>query len=491
MTDQTNLPGLGSSVLFAWPELATITGVQGVIVYAASASLPLLMFAWLGCIIRRKTPEGFVLTEWTRQRYGTLAMLYLSFATLVTLFLYLTAELSAVGQVISALTNVKPLPVMIVQVVVTAIYTSLGGFRISFVTDTVQACMVIVLIIIAAITIGVLTDIDTSLIKESGYLKPTLLGWQLMYILPVCILTNNFFLSSYWLRTFASKTDKDLWIGVSMATVTVLIILTMVGCTGLIAVWSGALPLDDIAEQGSIAFFLLLDRLPAWVIGLVLVMVVTLSCASFDTLQTAMISSASNDLFRNKLNIWYIRFGVVVVCAPAIAIALGAPSILQIYLISDLVSACIVPVLCVGLVDRFYFWRGFEVIAGGIGGIISAFIFGVIFYEGDVQRAGNLLLISEGLYANDWSVFGLFVAAPVGSILWALAALGFRLSFQYIQAKRAGRRFDALDRPKGPGFGWREGNEPATPSSGYGEQVGEPRPEFEAEHVAKPAGTFF
>lgn len=122
-TDHTNISGLGSSVLFAWPELATITGVQGVIVYAASASLPLLMFAWVGSIIRKKTPEGFVLTEWTRQRYGTAAMLYLSFATLVTLFLYLTAELSAVGQVVATLTSVKPLPVMIVQVVVTAIYT--------------------------------------------------------------------------------------------------------------------------------------------------------------------------------------------------------------------------------------------------------------------------------------------------------------------------------------------------------------------------------
>lgn len=109
--------------MFAWPELATIAGLQGVLVYALSVALPLFMFAWLGPIIRKKTPEGFVLTEWTRQRYGTAAMLYLSFATLVTLFLYLTAELSAVGQVVTALTPVNQLPVMIVQVIITTIYT--------------------------------------------------------------------------------------------------------------------------------------------------------------------------------------------------------------------------------------------------------------------------------------------------------------------------------------------------------------------------------
>ena len=77
----------------------------------------------LGPIIRRRCPEGFVLTEWTRQRYGTLTMLYLSVMTLVTLFLYTVSELSAVGQVVATLTGLDPLPVVIVQGVVATIYT--------------------------------------------------------------------------------------------------------------------------------------------------------------------------------------------------------------------------------------------------------------------------------------------------------------------------------------------------------------------------------
>ncbi|CAL3968074.1 unnamed protein product, partial [Diplocarpon coronariae] len=78
---------LGSGILFAYPQLATIAGVQGVVVYAVASAAPLLIFAWLGPVIRRKCPEGFVLTEWTRQRYGVLAALYLSFLTLATMFL--------------------------------------------------------------------------------------------------------------------------------------------------------------------------------------------------------------------------------------------------------------------------------------------------------------------------------------------------------------------------------------------------------------------
>lgn len=72
---------LGSGILFSYPEIATIAGVQGLVVYTLSSSLPLLVFGFLGPIIRKKCPEGFVLTEWTRQRYGVVTALYLSLLT--------------------------------------------------------------------------------------------------------------------------------------------------------------------------------------------------------------------------------------------------------------------------------------------------------------------------------------------------------------------------------------------------------------------------
>jgi Na+/proline symporter len=103
--------------------LATITGVQGVVVYAVSSAAPLLIFAWLGPIIRSKCPEGFVLTEWTRQRYGLVAALYISFLSLATMFLYMVAELSALQQIMTALTGMDGLPMVIVQCVVTTVYT--------------------------------------------------------------------------------------------------------------------------------------------------------------------------------------------------------------------------------------------------------------------------------------------------------------------------------------------------------------------------------
>lgn len=41
---------------------------------------------------------------------------------------------------------------------------------------------------------------------------------------------------------------------------------------------------------------------------------------------------------------------------------------------------------------------------------------------------------------------GAFVAAPIGGLLWGLAAFGLRIGYHFLLAKFKGRRFDAFDR---------------------------------------------
>lgn len=121
-------------------------------------------------------------------------------------------------------------------------------------------------------------------------------------------------------------------------------------------------------------------------------MVVSLSTAAFDSLQSAMVSTGSNDLFHNKLILWWIKLSVVLIIVPVIIVALKSPDILQIYLISDMVSAAVVPVLVLGLWEGAYWWKGFEVVIGGLGAILTLFIFGTIYY-GNAQRGASLLLL--------------------------------------------------------------------------------------------------
>ncbi|KAK6353415.1 hypothetical protein TWF696_005380 [Orbilia brochopaga] len=368
---------------------------------------------------------------------------------MITMFLYMVAELSAVNSVINLLTGLNGLPALIVEVAVTTIYTSLGGFRVSFVTDNVQGAVVLLLIVICSVSIGTKAHIDTSLIGASGLTRATPLGWKLLYILPVAIGTNVMFLSPYWMRAFAARTDRDLYIGAALASSWVFIILTVVGFTGIIAVWAhGVDKWGPVGEWSSIAFFYLIAELPGWVVGFVLLMVVALSTAVFDSLQSAMVSTASNDLCRNKLGLRWIRAAIVVLIIPVVVVAVKAhASVLQIFLISDIVSAAAIPCLLLGgLLDTFWFVKGWDVIAGGCGGILAVFIFGVVYY-GSAEGGGELVYMKT-LYADDWGVFGAYVAAPVGGVVVMFVSCAVRLAGMWAVAKVRGVRFTGLDRER-------------------------------------------
>lgn len=127
-----------------------------------------------------------------------------------------------------------------------------------------------------------------------------------------------------------------------------------------------------------------------------------------------MVSTASNDIFRNKVPLLAIRGMVILVIIPVIALAIKAPSILTIFLISNIFASATMPPLLLGLSDIFYFLNGFDVVFGALGGIFSVWIFGTIYY-GDAHEGAKLLILTGGLYAQDWSVFGRFYSVLISS----------------------------------------------------------------------------
>lgn len=437
---------MGCGILTTYTQIANIAGLHGLLVYTITGAIPILGFAAIGPLIRKKCPEGFILTEWVRQRFGPVTALYLSFFTCLTMFLFMVGELSAIRSAIETLTGLNALGAVIVECVVTTIYTSIGGFHVSFITDNFQGVCVLLLIIICSAGMGSYIEIDTSKIGESGLLKANKLGWQLLYILFVAILTNDCFMAGFWLRTFASKTNKDLLIGTSIASFVTFAICTLVGIPGMLAVWSGDLTVND--PDGYLAFYILLEKMPKWLVAFVIIFVIALSTCTFDSLQSAMVSTISNDVFRNKLPILYTRGMVVLIMVPIVVLAVKvADNILQIYLIADLVSAAIIPVIFLGLSDSyFWFLTGLDVMVGGFGALLGVFIFGTVYY-GNARDGGKLLLIWNGIYdENDWGAFGAFVIAPFGGLVITFVFIGLRLAVQYMYAKISGNEFTALER---------------------------------------------
>lgn len=427
---------MGCGIFATYPQIAAYGGLHALLIYAVSGGLPFLLFASLGPIIRRRCPEGFILTEWVRRRYGVTTSIVLSCCTILSIFLYMVSELSAVRLAVESLTTVPGLPVLIVEAIIVSIYTSAGGFSVSFVTDNIQAVAAVILLVVCGIAIGVTVKIDKSEVGPSDLLKADLLGWKLMYILPVAIVCNDCFMAGFWLRTFASRTDKDLFLGCFLGGFSLFVICALVGIPGLLAVWAHLLDQNSptFSEDAANGFYLVLLRLPKWIAGFVLVFIITLSTCTFDSLQSALASTVSNDFFRNRLRMVWIRVFVLLTMVPCIVVALKGLNILNIYLIVDVLAAAVIPVLFLGLSSRFFFLTGFEVICSMLGGIWAVFIFGCIYY-GNVQEGGSLLVMSMGLYVNDWGPFGAFVAAPLGCLVGGLIGLLLRGVFLWCKTR--------------------------------------------------------
>ena len=63
--------GMGIWLLFGPPEVGYYGGFFDVLGYALSASIPFLLLAYLGPIIRSRLPMGVTLADYVRTRVGT------------------------------------------------------------------------------------------------------------------------------------------------------------------------------------------------------------------------------------------------------------------------------------------------------------------------------------------------------------------------------------------------------------------------------------
>jgi Na+/proline symporter len=418
---------MSSSLLFSYPQLTVIpgAGILGLAAYSFATVVPLWGFAWFGPLIRRLCPDGFTLAEFIRRRYGWPVGVLTAVIFVAFMFCFMLVELNTYGSVVSLIGGVDATIAALIVAISTTIYTAYGGFKASLWTDNVNAVIILIEITVAAIAVGVNIDIDPAIVQSSQVLEANSIGGQLWYILPVSLIFSQFFNQGFWQRAFASKDDKALYWSIGIATVPLFAVCFLVGMTGALAWWAGLFNGVTDEDDGSLNFFYILATLPNWVQGFVLVLSSALTSSAYDTFQSAQISTIYNDVFLGRLNIWICRAILVGINVPSVILAVKNIDILTVFLIADIGAAAILPGALLGLSPKLYFLNGFDVFCGGVGGFLTVFIFGTIFY-GNAYQGISLIVLPEGLYTTDYSTLGAFFAAPLGSLGWTFAAFGAR-----------------------------------------------------------------
>lgn len=343
---------MGAWILFSPPEVGATSGVAGILGYCLGQAVPAAIFAVIGVRIRHLMPQGHSLNEYVFYRFGGAMYLLVLGIIVFYMFVYLTAELTAIAKAVEIIGNVPLGLTASVVMIAVFIYTSVGGLSTTIFTDAVQFVVIVPLLLLSFAVAVIALGGWGAAIAPVQAAAPQLLslnngpGLKFGSILLIAVISAEMFNQSNWQRIYACRNDVVMRRSFIASSVAIVPILFLSGLLGIVAMHF------EFADDR--AFFSLLQALsvPTWMVVGVLILALALVMSSIDTLLNGIASVFALDLTRlfptmgTSSLLRASRILTIVLGIPAIAIAAQGYNVLYLFLLADLVCAgALIPML--------------------------------------------------------------------------------------------------------------------------------------------------
>jgi len=373
---------MGAWVIYAAPETGVTSGWWGVLGYALASTLPFLVLCYLGPLVRARYPEGFCVLDWVAARFGRPTQIYAGIISVFYMWVYLVAELTSIGGLISSFSGLDPLSALVPLSLVTMLYTMAAGLPASIWTDRVQGAMMIPFILIAVIACASGASIKGGTWKQAADWSSR--GFEAFVVLIYAIMGAELFNMGTWQRVYAARDERHLRRGLILGACLIFPTMVLFGVLGMLA---KAQDLSS-AKPGSLvpplAFFSLLTGQSTFIKCVTFALAVSMVASSVDSLQTGLLAVISKDIAAKKLSpLLTTGMGqllVLVANIPAIWLAAESTkdpelnySVIDLFLIADLLTCTMIVPVFMGL-GPLATQNG--VLAGCMSGLLTIFIFG-------------------------------------------------------------------------------------------------------------------
>ena len=418
---------MGVWILLAAPEAGASFGIAAVVGYAVGEALPMLAYSRVGPRIREVIPNGHSLTEYAHARYGSAMYAFVLLVSGLYMFVFLAAELTGIAGALSLVAGVPQWQTAVLVGGLVLLYTSYGGLRASIFTDSIQALLVLPLLVVAfagaIVSLGGASDIHGGIVSTNpSLLDPGFVpGLQFGLALAFAILGAELINQTWWQRIYAAEDGRTVERSFRNATIANGLIVFLAGLFGLVAAGSADIVTDvtSSAYNADIAFFVLLQTaFPEWIVLAVVLLALLLVMSSVDTLFNALSSIVTADLPRllsdpddQSLKLG-ARLLTVVVAVSAIYVSLRARSVLRLFFLADLLGAAVAFPLLYGLYSRRL--TG----AGALASSVTGLAVGLAYFPDFSGLLRSLPVLGEVLPAPD----PLYLTAFGGAFLVSTAA---------------------------------------------------------------------
>ena len=467
MTLSYFVSGIGAWVIFAAPQAAVIGGWPALVGYAISTVVPLLLFGLIAPPMRNQLPKGFTLNEYVYGRFGTPCTVYFAFVSMFYMVLYLAAELSSASALATGLSLITVqgstwwqndnvfLPTAVSPIVgmsiITLFYTVIGGLPVSIVTDRVQGVGVLVLTILVTIAAyaeaGVGDQASWDEVVGHGISPvyvPTDYGnsFAIAISLIIGVTCANLVHAGYWQRIWAAESNRAVVHATYYSSALTIVIMILVGITGWIAYSHFLILMNPNVPGGDLSFL----SVP-WLINtfmgegwavVVMILGISMIASTCDTLQsgmTALLWPFAKLCFPNGSDIFQLGFVVfltVLFNIPPVLLALSGQSILQLFLLADLLAAGVVAPLFMGV-----FWKKCHPIgalAGSVGGLLTTLI---VYAIGEGWGEGFAILVSQGGIFRRVATYAFCITPVASGLITAAVSSIFFPAYEFAGYKNA------------------------------------------------------
>ena len=352
LTASLTASALGAWILFGPASAATWGGIGAVIGYALGTAAPMLFLYNFGPKIRKEFPNGLTLTEFIKKRFGTGILKICLFLILFYLTIFLIAEVTAIAALLKYTSQVPLWITAAITLIICLLYILRGGFKLSIITDKYQFSFIVVIILSSLfLVLGKLDIPSFEIIKKNSpnlidknYLPNYTAGLTFF----IAVAATNLFHQGNWQRVFSAKNNRILKSSLIYSSLITFIIVFWMGYTGLLSLSLNSKVIPDLAF-----FDLLLDKKNSAVVIAILILAMSLTLSTIDTLINAISSliiidgkfvnkSLKGKEVKNKANIIILLLSVLV-----FILASKGFSILYLFLLADLLC-------CAAVITIFY-----------------------------------------------------------------------------------------------------------------------------------------
>ena len=333
---------LGAWILFGPASAATWGGIGAVIGYALGTAFPMIFLIFLGKKIRSEFPKGLTLIEFLRKRFGKSLFKLVLFMSIFYMFIFLCAEVTAVAILINYISGTNLWVTALIILTATLTYTLYGGLRASIFTDTIQAFIILIILLISTFYLIKFTgnQFSFSFINQinpqllSGNYIPNYTSGLTFFI---AVAATNLFHQGNWQRVYAAKNNKVLTKSLICSFITIIPIVFFMGFSGLVAVSINPKVIPDLGF-----FYLLLKEQTEFLSIVIIILGLSLTISTVDTLVNAISSLIIVDgktviKFKNKINYLKIsKYFIIIISIISFVIASKGFSVLYLFLIADL-----------------------------------------------------------------------------------------------------------------------------------------------------------